>query len=138
MLTSNAILQTHTSLKCIDLFISLLMLLNANACIINSSECMVCSILQFHLLTNRLNPSHEWNRTKSKRSHCNVEIDDSLLFIKLDECRLHANVGHIYGAREEEKHSQARKQETQHHWQANVQLTVKTQVCSLVTYNDLL
>lgn len=48
---------------------------------------------------------------KRKRSHRDVEIDDSLLFIKCDRCRFHTHVGDINGAGEEEKHGQARKQE---------------------------
>lgn len=83
--------------------------------------CMHYELFQVHdmqyntdSVINRLNPNHQSNR-RNKRSHCNVEIDDSLLCIELDIRRLHTDVGDINGAWEEEKHSQARKQETQHH-----------------------
>lgn len=85
---------------------------------------MLYSIIQLQLLI--LNQSHQRNRKKTKqKTHCNIEIDDSLILIKSDWCRFHTDVGDINGAGKEEKHSQARKQEAEHHWQAHIQFTVK-------------
>ena len=43
---------------------------------------------------------------KTIRSYCNVEIDDPLVLVIGDVGRLHAHVGDIDGAREEEENSQ--------------------------------
>lgn len=57
--------------------------------------------------------------------HRDVEVNAALLPVVTDESRLHPDVWHIDGAREQEEDGEARKQQADQHWRWYVQLPVE-------------
>lgn len=59
---------------------------------------------------------------KGLQSHCDVEIDDPFVHVVGDVGALHAHVGDVNGAREQEENGQAGQQQAEHHRYCHVQL----------------
>lgn len=57
--------------------------------------------------------------------HRDVEVDDPLVLVVGDVGRLHAHVGDVDGAREEEEHRQAGQQQAERHGDRDVQLPAR-------------